>query len=112
MVVDHVVPRSQGSETVFDNLCFACRRCNEFKGATIEFADPLTSETIPLFNPRHQTWEEHFAWDASGIHLVGLTPIGRVTILVLRMNNEIILNARRRWVSAGWHPPDMEIAKK
>jgi hypothetical protein len=89
----------------FENLCFACRRCNEFKGAVVKAQDPLTTEFISLYNPRLQNWEEHFSWDASGINLMGLTSVGRVTILILQMNNEIILNARRRWVSAGWHPP-------
>jgi hypothetical protein len=108
MVVDHIIPKSQGGETSFDNLCFSCRRCNEFKGSVTEFLDPLTEEVLPLYHPRFQTWAEHFAWDASGVYLIGLTAIGRITILVLRMNNEIIINARRRWVSAGWHPPDYE----
>lgn len=108
MVVDHIVPKSQGGRTAFDNLCFSCRRCNEFKGAVTELIDPLTAELASLFNPRFQIWGEHFAWDISGIHLVGLTSVGRITILVLRMNNEIILNARRRWVSVGWHPPDLQ----
>lgn len=67
--------------------------------------DPLTGELVSLYQPRRQIWDEHFAWDASGIHLIGLTAVGRITILVLRINNEVILNARRRWVSAGWHPP-------
>lgn len=105
MTVDHIVPTSQGGETVFENLCFACRRCNEFKGAAVKVQDPLTTEFVSLYNPRLQNWEAHFAWDASGIRLMGLTAVGRITILVLQMNNEIILNARRRWVSAGWHPP-------
>ena len=105
MVVDHIVPQSQGGETRFENLCFSCRRCNEFKGAVVQAEDPLTGETVSLYQPRRQSWNEHFAWDASGIHLIGLTPVGRITILVLRINNEVIVNARRRWVSAGWHPP-------
>lgn len=33
MTVDHIVPQAQGGETTFNNLCFACRRCNEFKGS-------------------------------------------------------------------------------
>lgn len=35
MTVDHIVPQAQGGSTTFDNLCFACRRCNEFKGSAI-----------------------------------------------------------------------------
>jgi len=39
------------------------------------------------------------------LRVVGLTAIGRATIVALKMNNEVIVDARRRWVSAGWHPP-------
>jgi len=30
---------------------------------------------------------------------------GRATIDALKMSNPTVVNARRRWVSAGWHPP-------
>jgi hypothetical protein len=105
MVVDHVVPSRKGGKPEFDNLCFACHRCNEFKGATTVLEDPLSGEMTPLFHPRRQTWGEHFTWDATGIRLVGLTAVGRVTVIALNINNEVILDARRNWASVGWHPP-------
>jgi len=106
MTIDHIIPEAQGGLTTFGNLCFACRRCNEFKGSTTTAPDPLTDEFVPLFHPRTQTWSDHFAWDASGMHVIGLTAIGRATVLALNMNNELIVDARRRWVSVGWHPPE------
>lgn len=106
MTIDHIVPQTQGGPTTFDNLCFACRRCNEFKGSVTTARDPLTGEIVSLFHPRSQTWSEHFAWDASGTHVTGLTAIGRATIVALNMNNAVIVDARRRWVSVGWHPPE------
>jgi hypothetical protein len=105
MVVDHIVPSSKGGKTEFANLCFACHRCNDFKGPTTALEDPLSREISSLFHPRQQTWDEHFMWDATGIRLVGLTAVGRVTIIALNMNNEVIQDARRNWVSVGWHPP-------
>lgn len=105
MVVDHIIPESQGGETAFDNLCFSCRRCNEFKGATTQSIDPLTGEIHSLFHPRRQQWGIHFEWDMSGTRIVGLTAVGRATIIALKMNNEVITTARRRWVGVGWHPP-------
>ena len=107
MTVDHIVPQAQGGETVFENLCFACRRCNEFKGSTITAQDPLTAETVLLFHPRRNVWQEHFSWDPSGAELVGLTATGRATIVALNMNNPLIVAVRRRWVSVGWHPPQI-----
>lgn len=106
MVVDHIVPRKKGGLTEFDNLCFACHRCNEFKGATTELEDPLTNEMAPLYHPRQRQWADHFTWDGAGIYIVGLTAIGRVTVIALKLNNEIIANARQNWVNAGLHPVD------
>ena len=105
MVVDHVVPTTKGGATSLDNLCFACRRCNEYKGSQIAAIDPLTGETTPLFNPRQHRWQDHFVWDGSTIQLIGLTRIGRATITALNINNPVIVAARTRWAGAGWHPP-------
>jgi hypothetical protein len=44
-------------------------------------------------------------WDESSVFLIGSTVIGRATILALNMNNPLIVAARHRWVSVGWHPP-------
>ena len=105
MVVDHIIPQGRGGETSFENLCFACRRCNEFKGTITNAQDPLTGETVPLFHPRQQAWSNHFQWDDSGALLIGLTSTGQATVVALNMNNSVITEARRRWVSVGWHPP-------
>jgi hypothetical protein len=40
-----------------------------------------------------------------GTEIVGMTAIGRATCLALNMNNSLIVEARRRWVAVGWHPP-------
>ncbi|HSN75327.1 MAG TPA: HNH endonuclease [Anaerolineae bacterium] len=105
LTIDHVVPQAIGGEAVFENLCLACRRCNEFKGSATAAGDPLTGNKTALFHPRRDHWNEHFSWDSSGTRIVGLTAIGRATVLALAMNDEAIVSARRRWVSAGWHPP-------
>ena len=105
MTHDHILPLSKGGETVFENLCLSCRSCNEFKTDLTEADDPLTGELAPLFNPRTQSWGDHFVWAPDGIRIVGLTPTGRATVIALRMNNPVILAARSRWVMGGWHPP-------
>ncbi|MFZ0546195.1 MAG: HNH endonuclease [Candidatus Promineifilaceae bacterium] len=108
LVPDHIIPESKGGERAFENLCFACRLCNEFKGPQTTAKDPLTNDWVSLFNPREQSWQEHFAWDASGLKIDGLTAVGRATIVALKINNEVIVPARQKWVSAGWHPPTIE----
>ena len=105
LTIDHVVPVAKGGETIFKNLCRACRSCNETKREQLDGIDPLTAERVLLYHPRQQQWDEYFAWDQTGIRLLGITATGRATVIALDVNNELILFARRRWVNAGWHPP-------
>lgn len=105
MHVEHIMPLSRDGDSRFENLCLACAWCNSFKGTQIEGVDTESGESVSLFNPRQQTWSDHFYWDDEGITIVGKTDVGRVTINVLKMNNSYILPARRHWVEAGWHPP-------
>ena len=103
--IDHIVPVSAGGPTTRENLWLACRPCNEFKGAQTHVEDPETGETVPLFNPRTQDWHAHFAWSDDKTRIIGLTPTGRATVMALQLNRSILVKARRRWVMAGWHPP-------
>lgn len=102
---EHIIPVARGGKTVRENLWLACHRCNRFKGDRTHGPDPLTGELTPLFNPRVQVWDEHFRWSRDGTEILGLAAIGRATIAALQMNNEYIVESRRFWVIAGWHPP-------
>jgi hypothetical protein len=106
LVIDHIVPESAGGPTVRGNLWLVCTRCNQFKGDRIEALDPQTGENVPLFNPRTQAWGEHFGWSEDGTEIIGRTDCGRATVEALRLNRELAILARRRWVSVGWHPPE------
>ena len=106
MEVDHVVPRVAGGQTRVDNLCLTCRGCNSFKQDFQTGLDGDSQEEVALFNPRTQSWGDHFRWDEAGTHIIGLTPTGRATISRLRMNRDAVVAARRLWVQAGWHPPE------
>lgn len=75
---EHIKPRVLGGETRFENLCFAC--------------------------PQLQVWNEHFAWSGDGQQLMGLSPIGRATIVALKMNRSQLVWARGLWVKLGEHP--------
>ncbi len=107
MHVDHIIPDIAGGQTILDNLCLACFSCNVHKGANQTGFDSLTEEVVSLFHPLRQKWQHHFAWDESKTKIVGLTPCGRATIDALQMNNSVVVKARCRWVSAGWHPPNL-----
>jgi len=105
MHLDHIVPEALGGPTEEDNLWLACPQCNGHKSDRTTALDPVSGQTVPLFDPRHQEWNQHFAWVDSATRALGLTPIGRATAVALQLNRPILVRARRRWVGAGWHPP-------
>ncbi len=82
--VDHVISKQHLGSDEADNLCLACHWCNFNKGTNI--ATRESAALVPLFNPRTQAWDEHFALSRGRI--VGLTPIGRGTVRLLDMNDE------------------------
>lgn len=85
--VEHIMPRSQNGPTIPSNLAFACRRCNLYKGATIEDTDPETGQQARLFHPRIDTWTAHFERSSDLLKIVGRTPTGRVTVMCLKLND-------------------------
>ncbi|MGE0544953.1 MAG: HNH endonuclease [Dehalococcoidia bacterium] len=105
MDIDHIIPQSVGGPTVEDNLWLACSLCNAHKSDRVAGLDPATGATAAIFNPRRQRWPDHFAWSADGDQIIGLTATGRATVLALQLNRLSLVQARRRWVSVGWHPP-------
>jgi HNH endonuclease len=105
MHIEHLIPLAAGGTSDEENLWVACPLCNGAKGTRTHYPDPETGEEVPLFNPRRQVWREHFRWSESSMEIIGLTPCGRATVIALKLNNEYLTRARRRWVLAGWHPP-------
>jgi hypothetical protein len=79
--------------------------CNDHIGNHFAGPDPLSGEVIRLFDSRHQSWADHFDWNALGDMIIGKPPIGRATVFALRLNRVDLVEARRGWVIAGWHPP-------
>lgn len=104
--VEHIVPRSAGGATIFDNLCLACPTCNRYKATRQSVEDPVTQQLVPLFHPQEDDWYEHFSWGSDATEIVGRTPTGRATIAALRMNRTQLVRVRRMWVAMGEHPPE------
>ena len=105
LTIEHIIQLVRGGPSDEDNLWLSCRNCNEYKGAQVDAIDPITNQRAPLFNPRKQIWREHFTWSADSETIIGLTPTGRATVMALKLNHPEIMEARKRWVSVGWHPP-------
>jgi hypothetical protein len=82
--IEHIQARQHGGPTVASNLALACQHCNLHKGPNLSGIDPATNAVVQLFNPRQQTWSEHFTI-RNGV-VVGLTATGRATVRVLAMN--------------------------
>jgi len=87
-------------------LWLSCGFCNNYKGDRTTGVDPITGETVALFNPRTQQWHEHFHWSEDGLRVIGLTPVGRATVSLLHLADDPdAITVRSYWVLAGWHPP-------
>lgn len=106
MEIEHIVPISKGGSDEESNLWLACPLCNRHKGSRTTAIDPETGDSVQLFNPRTQSWFDHFAWSKDGLRIIGLTPTGRATVVALHLDDDPdALFVRSFWVEAGWHPP-------
>jgi len=102
---DHIIGEQHGGATSLLNLAYACFRCKRYKGPNIATQDPLTGHLVPLFNPRAERWSEHFQLD--GAVIVSLTPVGRGTALLLRVNDEQRVLLRAELLRQGRYRPPM-----
>jgi hypothetical protein len=101
--IDHIIAQQHGGKTVARNLALACFACNHYKGPNLAGIDPKTGRVVRLFHPRRHAWARHFRWN--GPFLVGITPIGRATVAVLRVNLPHRVRLRRELIEEGLFPP-------
>jgi hypothetical protein len=100
--IDHIIARQHGGKTVAGNLAFACFYCNSSKGPNLSGIDNLTRKLVRLYHPRRHQWSYHFRWD--GPRLVGKTPIGRATVVVLGINGPLEVALRESLIREGLFP--------
>lgn len=101
--LDHIVPiKHRGTDTL-ENLCLSCFACNSFKGSNLAGADPVTGAATFLFNPRNMVWDEHFQINTDAT-VAGKTPEGRVTVEVMRFNDERRVQYRQFAISINEYP--------
>ena len=96
---DHIVSLQHGGETEESNLALACLRCNRYKGPNVGSIDPVTGKLVPFFNPRIHDWKEHF--ELEGAKIRPLTSEARVTVNILRLNDEDRVIERMRLLASG-----------
>jgi hypothetical protein len=102
MHVEHIVAKQHLGNDDPANLALACNHCNLHKGPNLSGVDPVDGQIAPLFNPRTNTWADHFA--LRGPWIVGLTPVGRATVQVLAMNAPHLLDLRNDLLMLGEYP--------
>ena len=99
--VEHIIAKQHVDDDVDDPnaLALACNRCNAYKGTNLSSIDPETKDTVLLYNPRQDRWQDHFMLRDGEI--VGLTAAGRATVRLLHMNAPQRLELRLQWLEDG-----------
>jgi 5-methylcytosine-specific restriction endonuclease McrA len=100
--IDHVISLKHGGSSAVDNLALACLLCNRHKGTDLGSIDLDTGELVRLFNPRRDRWREHFKIMDDCIE--PLTPIGSVTVRLLRLNAAERRSERRLLQALEFYP--------
>lgn len=100
--VDHIYAEKHGGPTEEPNLCLSCFDCNRHKGSDLCSLDPFTGNIVALFHPRAHQWSEHFR--LNGAYIEPLTPQGRVTARLLRLNDDERVEERARLMQIGHYP--------
>jgi hypothetical protein len=101
--VDHIIAEKHRGATREDNLCLSCLDCNRYKGSDFASFDPNTGEIALLFNPRRDQWTDHLRLDGAVIQ--PLTPVGRVTVFLLQINDPTRVAERAALIEAERYPP-------
>ncbi|HBL14867.1 MAG TPA: HNH endonuclease [Cyanobacteria bacterium UBA11162] len=103
--IEHIIPLTKNGADTLENLALACFHCNRKKSDRTTAVDPKSGAEVFLFNPRQDSWSNHFIWSSDGLFIIGLTPIGRATVTALALNRERVINIREADKAVGRHPP-------
>lgn len=101
--IDHIISQKQRGRTTEGNLALSCLTGNTFKGPLTAIVIPESGKVVRLFNPRVDTWSEHFHW--SRATLIGRTEVGQVTIDMLAINQPERVAFREELVRRKVFPP-------
>lgn len=103
--VDHVISRKHGGLSDSANLAYCCERCNRAKGTDVGSVIGSQKRFVRLFNPRIDSWHEHFR--LTGAVIEPLSEIGEATVIVLRFNWSDRVLQRRVLQQSMLYPTDM-----
>ena len=98
--IEHIISFKHGGQTEPDNLALACSICNFHKGSDIATRLLPQPELIRFFNPRTDTWADHFKLEESGL-IIAKTSIGEATIKIFKFNHPDSLIERKELLQKG-----------
>ncbi|MEO0040718.1 MAG: hypothetical protein RL329_166 [Bacteroidota bacterium] len=101
---EHIMPVARNGSDDLGNIALACSGCNKRKSDRITAIDPISQQSVPLFNPRTDIWESHFEWSEDFSQMQGLSFVGRATIHALQTNRTGLVNLRLALFAYGVHP--------
>jgi HNH endonuclease len=96
--VDHIISLKHGGSSEADNLAYSCAPCNRAKGSDIGSIS-TAGEFTRFFNPRTDSWAEHFRLEGGTIQ--PLTTIGEVTAHILGFNESARIHERDQLIRFG-----------
>jgi hypothetical protein len=97
--LDHIVAKQHGGSDDLENLAWSCHECNLNKGPNLTSIDPDSGEVVRLFDPRKQSWDEHFSVEKEFIR--ARTNYGRATIWLLQLNSSERMELRSALAAVG-----------
>lgn len=75
--IEHIRSIKHGGTNELINLAYCCPECNYAKGSDVGTFSNDRETLIRFFNPRKDTWEDHFELNDGIIH--GKTAMGEAT---------------------------------
>ncbi|MBC8143750.1 MAG: HNH endonuclease [Armatimonadetes bacterium] len=107
--LEHIRPQNDdGTDDLF-NLAWSCQGCNSRKYTAQTAIDPPTGLSVALYNPRTDTWRNHFVWSEDFSQIIGVSPTGRATVARFDLHRSGVANLRRALAIGGYHPPRLTL---
>jgi hypothetical protein len=107
--VDHIISVKHDGPSTASNLAYACFFCNRDKGSDIGSIVWETGAFVRFFNPRTDSWAEHFR--LNGVIIEPLSNIGQATARILGFDESERILERQELADWGRYPTMAALAR-